>query len=177
MADTGSGVDDAPVEDGEFGDEVSETEFDRLLGIVADGVVGAAGGLVGVAMMTVVLLFAESVGAFHRASFAQMTELMGLGGYVPEITVGFLIFLLGGMVPWPLLFASLLNYLPGERMPVNGIFFGTALWTGFAMAFWDGFLGATLVLYLALTLLAHWVYGACLGFVFEYLSERPDTLV
>lgn len=172
MADAGGSLDDAQV-----GDEMGETEFDRLFGIFADGVIGAAGGLVGTAMMTVVLLIAESLGAFHRSSFAQLTELIGLTGYVPEITFGFLLFLLGGMVPWPLLFASLLNYLPGERMPVSGIFFGTALWTGFAMAFWDGFTGLTLVVFLALTLVAHWVYGVCLGLVFEYLSERPDTLV
>lgn len=152
-------------------------EFDRLIGIVADGVVGAAGGLVGTAMMTVVLLVAESFDAFNRQSFADLTELIGLGGYVPEVTFGFLLFLLGGMVPFPLLFASLSEYLPGERMPVNGIFFGTAMWTGFAMAFYDGFTGLALVLYLVLTLLAHWAYGIGLGLVFEYLSTRPDTLV
>ena len=176
MPDIGRSADEAPGDD-EFADEIPDNEFDGLFGIVADGVVGAAGGMVGTAMMTVVLLFAESLGAFNRASFAQVTELIGLEAYVPSVTFGFLVFLLGGMIPWPLLFASLLSYLPGERMPVSGIFFGTALWTGFALAFWDGFLGLTLVLYLVLTLLAHWVYGASLGLVFEYLSERPDTLV
>lgn len=176
MPDTGSSANEGNVDE-EFPREVPDNEFDRLLGVVADGVIGAAGGLVGTAWMTVVLLFAESVGAFHRASFAQVTQLLGLEAYVPSVTFGFLVFLIGGMVPWPLLFASLNRYLPGERMPVSGIFFGTALWIGFAMAFWDGFLGLTLVLYLALTLLAHWVYGASLGLVFEYLSERPDTLV
>ncbi|WP_340100091.1 DUF6789 family protein [Salinibaculum salinum] len=154
-----------------------ETEYDRVIGIVADGVVGAAGGLVGVAMMTVVLVIAEQFGAFSRQSFADLTELIGLGGYVPEVTVGFLIFLAGGMVPWPLLFASLREYLPGESWPVNGLFFGTALWTGFVGAFYPGVTGFALVLYLAFSLVAHWVYGVSLGLVFSYLSERPETLV
>ncbi|MHB9287749.1 DUF6789 family protein [Halobacteriales archaeon Cl-PHB] len=154
-----------------------DDEFDRLFGIVADGVVGAAGGLVGTAMMTVVLLVAETFGAFSRQSFADLTALIGLEGYVPAVTFGYLLFLLGGMFPWPLLFASLAEYLPGERMPVQGIFFGTALWTGFALAFFDGFTGVGLLLYVVLTLIAHWVYGVSLGFVFEYLSTRPDTLV
>jgi hypothetical protein len=168
---------DTDVEEQPLSEESTETDFDRLLGIVADGVVGAAGGLVGTAMMTVVLLVAEQFGAFSRESFAALTRLIGLGGYVPEVTFGYLLFLAGGMVPWPLLFASLTAYLPGETRAVSGLFFGTALWTGFAMAFWSGFTGVTLVVYLVLTLVAHWVYGACLGFVFDYLSERPDTLV
>ncbi len=154
-----------------------QTEWDKLFGILADGVVGAAGGLVGVAMMTVVLVIAEQLGAFSRQSFADLTQLVGLGGHVPEITFGFLLFLAGGMVPWPLLFASLKEYLPGESWAVAGIFFGTALWTGFVGAFYPGVTGAMLALYLGLTLVAHWVYGASLGLVFNYLSERPDTLV
>lgn len=158
-----------------LGDE--DEEYDRLFGIVADGVVGGAGGLVGTALMMVVLLFAEQLGAFSRQSFADLTQLVGLGGYVPEVTFGFLLFLAGGMVPWPLLFASLREYLPGESWPVNGVFFGTALWTGFVGAFYPGVTGLSLVLYLGLSLVAHWVYGASLGFVFGYLSDRPETLV
>lgn len=154
-----------------------ETEFDRLVGIIADGVIGAAGGLVGTALMMVVLLFAESLGAFSRSSFADLTELVGLTGYVPEVTFGFLLFLLGGMVPWPLLFASLREYLPGDSWPVNGLFFATALWTGFVGAFYPGVGGLTLALYLVLTLVAHWVYGVSLGLVFNYLCDRPDSLV
>ncbi|MFB6297186.1 MAG: DUF6789 family protein [Salinirussus sp.] len=156
----------------------SETEFetDSLLGIIADGVVGTAGGLVGASMMTVVLLVAESVGAFSPASFGALATLVGLDGVVPTVAAGYVIFLLGGMV-WPLLFASLTAYLPGERWPVTGVFFGTALWTGFVLAFYDGYTGVGLVLYVLLTLVAHWVYGASLGLVFEYFSNRPDTLV
>lgn len=152
-------------------------EFDSLFGIVADGVVGAAGGLVGTAMMTVVLLIGESVGAFSRESFGQLALLIGVEEVLPAITLGYLIFLLGGMVPWPLLFASLKGYLPGDRDPVKGIFFGTILWTGFALAFYADYTGLALVAYLGFTLVAHWVYGFGLGSVFQYLATRPDTLV
>lgn len=152
-------------------------EFDRLFGIVADGVVGAAGGLVGVALMTVVLIAAESLGAFSRESFASIAVLAGLEGVGPPVAVGYLIFLLGGMVPWPLLFAALKEYLPGNRDPARGVVFGTVLWTGFAPAFYEGYAGLALVLYLALTLVAHWAYGFGLGAVFDYLAKRPDSLV
>ncbi|WP_331236448.1 DUF6789 family protein [Natronorarus salvus] len=152
-------------------------EFDSLFGIVADGVVGAAGGLVGVAAMTVGLLIAESVGAFSRESFGQLALMIGLDGLASPVALGYGAFVLGGMVPWPLLFASMKEYLPGGRDPVKGIVFGTILWTGFVLAFYDGFTGMTLVAYVVLTLMAHWAYGFSLGAVFEYLSTRPDSLV
>ena len=168
MAD-GTDIDEAFVEE--------ETDLTKLIGILADGVVGATAGLVGTAMMTVVLLIAESLNAFSRQAFADLTQLIGLGAYVPPVTFGFLLFLLGGMVPWPLLFASLREYLPGRTWPVSGLFFGTALWTGFALAFYDGAAGVSLALYLVLTLVAHWAYGVSLGLVFSYFSDRPASLI
>ncbi|MDG5778167.1 DUF6789 family protein [Haloarculaceae archaeon H-GB2-1] len=152
-------------------------EFDSVRGIIADGVVGAAGGLVGITMMTVVLVIGESFGAFNRDSFALLTQMLGLETVVPPVTFGFVVFLLVGMFPWPLLFASLKGYLPGKTDPVHGIFFGTALWTGYVFAFYDGYAGLSFLLYLVVTLIAHWMYGIGVGLVFDYLSSRPDTLV
>ena len=168
MADTDTGGDF----DGTLSEEIEE--YDRLFGIVADGVVGAAGGLVGTAAMVGVLFIAAQLGAFDFAKFASLGSPLGFND---SIAVGFAIFLANGMVPWPLLFAALMEYLPGERPPVSGIFFGTALWTGFVLGFYGGYGGTTLWIYLGLTLVAHWVYGAALGFVFEYLATRPDSLV
>ncbi|QIO21719.1 DUF6789 family protein [Haloarcula sp. JP-L23] len=173
MVDTSSGVED-PVND----ETVAESEeFDNLRGILADGVVGAAGGLVGTAMMSVVFLIAQSLGAFNLSDFAILTELVGLTGYVPEVLFGYIIFLGGGMFPWPLLFASLKEYLPGKSDPVSGAFFGAAMWTGFVLAFYTGQSGLTLALYAVLTLVAHVVYGIGLGAVFNYFATRPDSIV
>ena len=169
----GSG-DDAVTED----DTMAEAnEFDSLGGIVTDGVVGAAGGLVGTAMMTVVFLIAQSVGAFALTDIAVLAEFAGLSAYVPSVVVGYVIFLVGGMVPWPLLFASLMAYLPGESTPVSGAFFGAAMWTGFVVGFYTGQSGLELLLYALLTLVAHVVYGIGLGAVFDYFAERPDSIV
>ncbi|MDS0260877.1 hypothetical protein NDI56_15840 [Haloarcula sp. S1CR25-12] len=155
----------------------SSEEFDNLRGILADGVIGAAGGLVGTAMMTVVFLIAQSVGAFALTDFAILTELLGLTAYVPAVLFGFVIFLGGGMFPWPLLFASLKTYLPGESSPIEGAFFGAAMWTGFVLAFYTDQTGLSLVLYAVLTLVAHVVYGLGLGAVFDYFESRPDSIV
>ncbi|MFC6835256.1 DUF6789 family protein [Halomarina ordinaria] len=153
---------------------------DSLKGVIVDGVVGAAGGFVGTALMTVVLLIAQGLGAFETASFADLARLIALQdvlGEGPLQAAGYLIFLAGGMTTWPLLFASVEAYLPGGTMAQRGISFGTVLWTGFVIAFYAGQTGTALYLYVALTLVAHWVYGFGLGLVFTYFSTRPDTLV
>jgi len=171
---------DTPPEFGESADSdaVAEAnEFDSLRGILADGVVGAAGGLVGTALMSVVFLIAQSVGAFALTDFAILTELLGIGAYVPPVLFGYALFLAGGMVPWPLLFASLMAYLPGESSPVSGAFFGAAMWTGFVLAFYTGQTGPALALYALLTLVAHVVYGVGLGAVFDYFETRPGSIV
>lgn len=175
MADTSSGVEDSAINDEPAVRE--DNEFDSLAGIIGDGVVGAAGGLVGTAMMSVVFLVAESVGAFDRSAFAILTELVGLSELVPAVLFGYLIFLGGGMFPWPLLYASLKAYLPGQSDPVSGAIFGGVMWTGFVLAFYTGQTGVDLVLYAVLTLLAHVVYGMGLGVVFNYFATRPDSIV
>ena len=154
-----------------------DDDFDRLFGIVADGVVGAAGGLVGTALMMGVLFVAAQVGAFDMNSFVHLAETLGLGGVGYANLIGIVIFFGNGMVPFPLLFASLMEYLPGRRLQVSGMFFGAVLWTGFVFAFYDGYTGVTLVLYLVLTFVGHLLYGFGLGQVFEYLAKRPDSFV
>jgi hypothetical protein len=155
-------------------EQESEFEFDQLLGIIGDGVVGAIGGMVGVALLTGALFIATNYGAFDPEVFTSFGQMIGLDS---SIAAGYVIFALQGMIPFPLLFASLKAYLPGERDPVKGIFFGTALWTGFVIAFFGDVSGASLWLYVGLTLVGHWAYGAGLGLVFEYLTTRPDTIV
>jgi hypothetical protein len=160
-------------------DEVAEPDFDNLVGIVTDGLIGAVGGLVGTAVMTAVLLVAATLGGFEFASFSDLAELTGAGAVLPwnAAAVGYVIFLLGGMVTWPLLFASIGSYLPGEDFALKGLPYGFVLWTGFAPAFYEGYTGAVLVVYLVMTLLGHLAYGFSLGSVFDYLSSRPSTLV
>lgn len=161
--------------------EAAQPDFDTLTGIVTDGLIGAVGGLVGTAVMTVVLFIATTLNAFEMSSFATLAELTGLGGLLPgsPLALGYLIFLAGGMVTWPLLFASIGSYLPGERFATKGLPYGFVLWTGFVLAFAQGVPGTALnlALYAVLTLLAHLAYGFSLGSVFDYLSDRPDTLV
>lgn len=165
---------DLDVESGEVA-----PDFDRLFGVVTDGIVGALGGLVGTVVLTVGLLVAESFGAFDMGAFAIIAELAGatllFESNLPS--VGYLIFLLGGMTVWPLLLASIGMYLPGDRFALKGIPLGVIIWTGFAPAFYSGQSGLLLAVYAVVTFFAHVFYGFTLGAVLDYFTNRPDTLV
>lgn len=153
------------------------TPNEELTAILRDGVVGAAGGLVGTALMTVVLFAGSALGGFEFSSFAALAQLINLDTLAPAVPLGYIIFLGGGMTTWPLLFASVEGYLPGTSIRQRGIPFGTVLWTGFVIAFYEGYTGMALPIYLVSTLIAHWTYGFGLGAVFDYLGNRPETLV
>lgn len=156
-----------------------EPDFDRLFGVVTDGLIGALGGFVGTLVLTVGLLVGSSFGAFDLESFAVIARLAGAPLVFESnfASIGFLIFLFGGMTAWPLLLASLGALLPGDRFAIKGISFGMILWTGFAPAFYTGQAGVLLMLYLVITFFAHVFYGFTLGSIFDYFSTRPDTLV
>lgn len=161
--------------------EVAEPDFDNLAGIVTDGLIGAAGGMVGTAAMSVGLFIAAALGVFRFEAFAALADLTGLAVIFPgnALALGYLTFLAGGMITWPLLFASVGSYLPGKKFAHKGLPYGFVLWTGFVLAFVEGVPGGTLslALYAVLTLIAHFAYGFTLGAVFDYFSNRPDTIV
>ncbi len=171
--------DSQPLAEVDIGEEVTESEYDTFTGIIRDGFIGAIGGLVGTAAMTAILLVATTFGAFDLNSFAVLARLTGADALLPSnpTAVGYLIFLGGGMVTWPLLFASIGLYLPGKTYAIRGLTYGFVLWTGFVLAFYGGYSGLLLVAYLVLTFLGHLAYGFSLGAVFDYLSDRPTTLV
>lgn len=161
------------------GFDTAERDPDSMTGIVFDGAIGAVSGAVGTAAMTVVLLVASTLGGFQMSSLAMIVELTGIAAIAPEhsIVVGYLLFLGGGMVTWPLLFASIGRYLPGETYARQGAFFGFVLWTGFVLAFYAGYAGFALAVYVVSTLVAHLVYGFSLGAVLDYLGGREEPIV
>jgi hypothetical protein len=81
------------------------------------------------------------------------------------------------MTTWPLLFASIGEYLPGETYAKSGLAYGFVLWTGFVLAFYAGYTGTALAIYLVATLVGHVGYGFALGAIFDYLGGREETLV
>ncbi len=80
------------------------------------------------------------------------------------------------MFPWPLLFASLTAYLPGQSDPVSGVCRSVRrLFGGVARRV----IGVRLLVDVCavLALVAHIVYGIRLSAVSNYFSTRPDSIV
>lgn len=157
--------------------EVERSEAGVLMTVVTEGVIGAAGGLVGTAVTVGILVVAASVGAFDLLSVRTLA--VWITPFFPgrATTLGFLVFFGHGMFIWPLLLASIGRYLPGDRFALKGLPFGVVLWSGFVVVFYSGQSGLALVVYLALSLLAHLGYGFALGSVFDYFSSEERFLL
>ena len=142
--------------------------------MVNDALGGVAGGLAGTAAMTVLLFVADVASGFEIRSFETIAALVGIPG---NLLFGYLLFAAAGVIAWPLLFVSLVQYLPGGRDEIRGAVFATVLWISFAMAFGSGLGGVSLALYLVFTLVAHWVYGLILGGVYGRFADHRTGVV
>ncbi len=131
--------------------------------------VASLSGLAGMIAMQPIFGVATVIGVLDPVAFAGFANIVGYG---LDFWGGVAIFVLGGMTVLPLLFITLGNYLPpASSVPLRGVTYGTIIWTGFTIAFYTGQSGAALVIYLVMTLVNHWVYGAVLGLVYtQYAS-------
>lgn len=177
MANTGQQNANGPREEDDAfgtGTESPSSAVADLVGIFKDGVIGAVAGAAGTVMLSAVLFVALNLGAFESSAFGGLARLIGFSG---AAFVGYLLFFAGGMTTWPLLFASLQEYLPGSTLALRGVSFATVTWTGFLGAFYTGQTGLALAGYIVFSLIAHWAYGFTLGSVFSYFLDRFDTRI
>lgn len=161
-----------------------ETETDPeatiLYDIVVDGVFGAVAGFAGTVVLTAFLLMSSVFGGFQFENFSATAEILLLTPFVGDLgaAVGYVIFVVGGSVVWPLMLASIGTYLPGRDFATKGAVFGLIVWPGFALGFGEALSSATTVgfgAFLALSLVGHVAYGYVMGDVFDrlYSSDRP----
>lgn len=126
--------------------------------------VASLSGLVGMIAMQPIFGVATVIGVLDPVAFSGFANIVGYG---LDFWGGVAIFVAGGMTVLPLLFITLGNYLPpATSVPLRGVTYGTIVWTGFVIAFYTGQTGVALVVYLVMTLVNHWVYGAVLGSVY-----------
>lgn len=133
-----------------------------------------AGGAAGLAAMAPVLLGLPALlGLFQEEPLVDVAELGRVVGVEPSLALGVVVFAAGGVVALPLLFVVAGAFLP-PRSPraARGAVFATVMWTGFVLAYWPG--PQSGVLFIALSLAAHWVYGYVLGSVMERLAHVPE---
>jgi len=136
--------------------EVTGDEYDSLR-YTAGAVVG---GVVGTALMTAAFAGTNEVYGPDLSVYATLADLAGVA---TGNAVGFAMFVGAGAVAWPLLFASLGPYLPGESSVVRGLVFAVSLWMGFLAGFAADYAGTDLVVFVVFSGVTHLVYGALLG--------------
>lgn len=131
------------------------------------------GGAVGTAVMSVVLAMVEVEARYALGIFDAIARFARVPG---EPTLGFLVYVLVGVLVWPLLFLSLEQYVPLDLDPaVAGMLMGAVLWLAFAVIGRGDMSGPQLLVYLTFTLLAHLAYGFTLGAVYARFSGHPDA--
>ena len=141
--------------------------------IIRDIIIGAISGVLGTLALTVVLYIASLFGAFNFHVFEQVGALIDLH----SILVGYLIFLIGSMSAWALIFVSIAEYLPGARRISSGVVFGLILLPGFLVGFaphgqlhWPSSIGFVIA-----ALIAHVAYGATVSGTFGLIHDYVDV--
>lgn len=132
-----------------------------------------AGGAVGTALMSLVFALMEvqtryAIGIFDAiAKFARMPD---------NLYIGFFLFVVAGVVIWPLLFLAVEDYIPfGPDPAVRGMVFGILLWIPFVLTALGELIIPLFVLYLVISFIAHLIYGFSMGAVFAALSTDPQS--
>lgn len=155
-----------------------EPELDAELDITPRVVLAAfAGGAAGlIAMVPVLFAIPTFLQLFRAEPLVDLAELGRVLGLEPNLLLGIVVFMAGGVVALPLLFVVAGAFLPPrEPRAARGITFASIMWSGFIIAFWPGeYAGA---IFLGLSLGAHWVYGYVLGTVMQRFAHVPQHSV
>lgn len=152
---------------------VEELEIPITLRVIA---VAMGGGLVGMVLMLPLLAgIPIALDLFETESILEFANFAVFLGLEPSLIVGIVLFVVGGITILPLLFLVAGAFLPPEEPRyVRGATFATIIWIGFVMAFWPGGGVLTGVLFLVISLISHWIYGAALGYVLHVAIGIPQ---
>ncbi len=130
------------------------------------------GGVAGTIVMTVVLVIAEIEARFELGIGGAIAQYAGVAD---QPALGLLVFLLVGMVVFPLVFLKLeapLSRVPGGSDPaIRGMAFSLPLWAVFILIGSPDLGSLRGALHLSFTLFAHLLYGFTLGAVYHSLED------
>lgn len=156
-------------------ESVDETGFRDVDEPITPRVVlsGMVGGIIGLAVMAPVIAgIPMLLGIFEFSALAEFSNFVIAQS---DATLGLAFFVGGGAVVLPLFFVVTASFLPPrEPRYLRGVTISTMFWVSFVFIFWPN--GSAFVngVFLAVTLVAHWLYGATLGFVLHALTGIPE---
>lgn len=138
--------------------------------------VAMGGGLVGMLLMLPLLAGVPlALGLFRTESIVEFASFGIYLGLEPSVTTGIVLFILGGTTVLPLLFLVAGSFLPPEKPRyLRGATYATVFWIGFLIAFWPGGGVLTVVLFIVISLVSHWIYGTTIGYVLHATVGVPQ---
>lgn len=157
-------------------ESVATGEREEAMPITARRIVTAiVGGFLGIVLMQPLLVGVPYVLNLFRTkpllAFAEFAHFLAIE---PSIPIAIYMFIFGGAVVLPLIFLVVGAFLPPKSpMYARGMTFATMFWTGFVFVFWPGGGAFTIAVFLVVSLVGHWLYGAVLGFTVEALVGIP----
>lgn len=160
---------EAAVDEPVFG----ETEEPLTLRAIASAIVGGIAGLV--VMTPVIAGIPILLGVFQLDPLAEFSNLIIAQA---DATLGLAFFVAGGAFMLPLFFVVTASFLP-PRDPayLRGATIATMFWVSFVFIFWPDASLYVNSLFVVVTLVAHWLYGAVLGLVMTRLTGIPEHRV
>lgn len=138
--------------------------------------VAMGGGLVGTLLMLPLLAGVPlALGLLQTESIVTFSTFGVFLGLEPSVTLGIVLFLIGGTTVLPLLFLIVGAFLPPEQPRYRrGTTYGTVFWVGFIFTFWPDGGVLTVMLFLVISLVSHWIYGTALGYVVHSIVGVPQ---
>ena len=154
---------------------VEETELPDIEEPITARVVlcGIVAGVAGLAAMTPVIAGVPMLlGVFQVDSLAEFSNLVIAQ---PDAVLGAAFFVAGGAVVLPLFFVVTASFLPPyEPSYLRGVTISSMFWVSFVFIFWPADTAFVNGVFLAVTLLAHWIYGAVLGVSLHKINGIPE---
>lgn len=126
-----------------------------------------AGGVAGTSVLSLLMLLLDVQTRSALGIFAAIARFVRLPG---QLALGFLLFVLVGVVAWPLVFIAVVERIPTEDPAAAGVLFAVPLWAAFVLIGRGTLVGGALFVYAGFSLLAHLAYGYVLGAVFEHFA-------
>lgn len=134
------------------------------------------GGVVGMVLMLPLLVGAPlALGLFRTAPIVEFSSIGTFFGLQPSLTLGVVIFVLGGSTLLPVQFLVVGAFLPpASPRYLRGVSFMIAYWFGFLFAFWPGGGLLTIAIFVLVSLVSHGIYGVSLGYLLDRWAEIPQ---
>ncbi|MFB6101004.1 MAG: DUF6789 family protein [Haloplanus sp.] len=149
---------------------LGEAEDPLTLRAVASGFVGGVAGLV--VMSPVIAGVPILLGIFELEPLARFADLV-----IAEANalLGIAFFVAGGAVVLPLFFVVTASFLPPrEPKYLRGATISSFFWVSFVYIFWPAAGAFVNAVFVVVTLVSHWLYGAVLGAVMQRLTRIPE---